>query len=44
MNTTRTYPRTLAAAFPDIRAGCIEYHAGHSLKAALSRLIRKLFN
>lgn len=29
--TTRRYPRTMAEAFPDVRAQCIERHTNPSL-------------
>ena len=44
MDTTRRYPRTFAAAFPDVRAGCIERYIGHGIRAAISRLLRRIFD
>jgi hypothetical protein len=40
--TTRRYPRTLAEAYPALRAGCIERHIGRSLRARLSRWLRRV--
>jgi hypothetical protein len=44
MDTTRRYPRSMADAFPDVRAHCIEVYRSHGLKARLSRWIQRLFN
>lgn len=43
-NTTRTYPRSLSDAFPDVRASCIEIHRpatplGHRVVRWLSTIL-----
>lgn len=44
METTRRYSRSMADAFPDIRAVCIERYTGHGLRALLSRWLQRIFH
>ena len=41
--TTRRYPRSLADAFPDVRAPAIEFHPSPSLWKRISLFIRRRF-
>lgn len=38
--TARRFPRTLAEAFPDVRAGAIEIHTRPALWSRLARMLR----